>query len=59
MKIEEDLHSLPKLTREELENLLEPEERISAWPELENLWNKYFQLREQSGKYKEKIACTT
>ena len=35
-----DLYSLPKLTREELENLLEPE-GVSAWPELENLWNKY------------------
>ena len=56
LKIKEDLYSLPKLTKEELENLLEPEERVSAWPELENLWNKYFQLKYEDGKYKEKIA---
>ena len=57
LKIEgENIYSLPKLTREELENLLEPEERVSAWPELEKLLNEYFQLRDQSGKHKEKIA---
>ena len=56
-----DLYSLPKLTREELENLLEPEgvsvTRLEAGldAKFKKLWNEYIQLREQSDKFEEKI----
>ena len=62
LKIEEDLYSLPKLTKEELENLLEPEgvsvTRLEAGldAKFKKLWSKYIQLREQSDKFEEKIT---